>query len=105
MPNATPVSAAVAERARKNLSMILQRLSSVGQNTVAEGIGKSETFVSRLKEEDLERFALILALLDLKAVPTDMRCYPEAQIEAIFTLAKSHMQALDSAEKLSFEEE
>lgn len=105
MPNATPVSAAIAEKARKFVALAVQTISRVGQNTIADELRLSGPTISRFVAEDLERACQVLAAAGLKVVPADMRCYPEAQIEAIFTLAKSHMQALDSAEKLSFEEE
>lgn len=70
------------ERARKNLSVLLRKLSSVGQSTAAAGLGVSEATISRMKSEgDLERFARLLALCGLKCVPLEMRCYPPDQVD------------------------
>jgi Bacteriophage CII protein len=100
----TTVCAEVTERARKNLTVILQRLAAVGQARVAEGIGQHESTVSRWKGADAEQLAKMLALMGLKVVPIEMRCYPQHKIDAIFVLAKASMETMDSAEKLSFED-
>ena len=98
-----PVSVAVVEKARKYHSLTLQRVSSVGQNTVAEQIGLSGATVSRFFNEDLERACQVFAALGLKVVPAEMRCYPRAEMEALLTLARSSMNRVDDVEQLSFE--
>ncbi|EOD9077786.1 CII family transcriptional regulator [Pseudomonas aeruginosa] len=50
-------------RAREFESLILNRLLSVGQKTVADTIGVSESTVSRWKEGEIERWCKVLALL------------------------------------------
>lgn len=105
MPTAQPVSAAVLEKSRKFHSLALQTISRVGQNEIAKLIGTSETTVSRHIAAELERACQVLAAAGLKVVPADMRCYPEDQIEALFTLAKARLKAMESAEKLIFEED
>lgn len=90
-------------RARKNASIFLQRLASVGQATVAEKLSTSESTVSRMKGKDLEEFSQVLALLGLKLVPDDMRCYKPEAIQAIFTLARMAMANTDP-ESLVWEE-
>lgn len=52
-------------RAREFESLILNRLLSVGQKTVADAIGVSESTVSRWKEGEIERWCKVLALLGL----------------------------------------
>lgn len=79
------------ERARKNLSLILQRLSSVGQARLAESLNVSEATVSRWKAEQAEQFSKILAELGIKCVPIEMQCYQPDYIRAIFTLAQLQM--------------
>lgn len=98
-----PVSAAVVERARKFHSLALQRVASVGQNEIAEQLQVSEATVSRFVSADLERWCQVMSIIGLKVVPTDMKCYPKDQIEAIFTLARASMNRVDDIEQLSFE--
>ena len=97
------VSAAVGERSRKFHSLVLQRLASVGQVSVSEQIGVSESTVSRFVVNDIERACQLLAAVGLKVVPVEMQCYPREEIEAIFTLAKSSMNKLDTVEQLQFD--
>lgn len=98
------LSSAVAERARKAHSLALQRLASVGQIRVAEQLGMTETMVSRCVNTDLERAIQVLIAAGLKIVPLELRCYPEAKINALFVLAKGSLEDMESAEKLSFED-
>lgn len=91
------------EMARKNLSALLHRLSSVGQNTLAQGLGCSEPTVSRMKDKEFPDIAKMLAVLGLKAVPIEMKCYRPDAIEAIFTLARMTVQQ-NTPESLLWEE-
>lgn len=100
----TPLSAAARERARKFHALALQRLASVGQVTVSEALGCSESTVSRCVNDNLERVCQVFAAIGLKVVPQEVKCYPSAQIDAIFTLAKSSIEKMDSADKLTFED-
>ncbi|MEF0495158.1 CII family transcriptional regulator [Pseudomonas aeruginosa] len=54
-------------RAREFESLILNRLLSVGQKTVADTIGVSESTVSRWKEGEIERWCKVLALLSFRS--------------------------------------
>jgi adenylosuccinate lyase len=99
-----PVSVTTVERARKYFALAFQRISSVGQNKIAEQIKTSEATVSRFVQKDLEMACQVLAEVGLKVVPVDMKCFPQDQIEAIFALAKARMQEMDSAEKLQFDD-
>lgn len=98
------LSAEHQEKANKFQSLVLKHVMSTGQNTIAELLATSETTVSRFVSAELERACKVLAVLDLKIVPTTMKCYPSDQIDAIFSLAKARMEEMDSAEKLSFED-
>lgn len=75
-------------RAREIESLILRRLSSVGQRQVAEAVGISESTVSRWKEGEIERWSKVLALLGLQVVPDEARCHPAEYIESLQTLAR-----------------
>lgn len=74
-------------RAREFESLVLNRLLSVGQRTVADAIGVSESTVSRWKEGEIERWCKVLALLELQVV------HPSEYIQALKTLAELGLQA------------
>lgn len=99
------VSSEVAERSRKFHSLALQRVASVGQVNISAKLGVSEATISRfiLMPENLERACQVIAALGLKVVPAEMHCYPREEIEAIFTLAKSSMNKLDTVAQLQFD--
>ncbi|MFO6388583.1 CII family transcriptional regulator [Pseudomonas aeruginosa] len=73
--------------------LILNRLLSVGQKTVADAIGVSESTVSRWKEGEIERWCKVLALLELQVVPMSAQCHPSEYIQALKTLAELGLQA------------
>jgi transcriptional regulator with XRE-family HTH domain len=73
-------------RARDSEALTLKRLLSVGQKTVADAIGVSESTVSRWKEGEIERWCRVLALLGLRIVPSDVQCHPPQYIQALKTL-------------------
>ena len=94
----SPLSQEQTVRARKNNAVLMQRLASVGNAPVAFAVGCDEATISRMKPEKFEQFAQILAVLDLKIVPTHMRCFNERDIEAILYQAKrwmEHIQHVD----------
>ncbi|UZM14839.1 lambda phage CII family protein [Pseudomonas kielensis] len=66
----SPLSQEQTVRARKNNAVLMQRLASVGNAPVAFAVGCDEATISRMKPEKFEQFAQILAVLDLKIVPT-----------------------------------
>lgn len=77
------------ERARKNQSVILQALASLGQVRLAELMGLNETQVSRMKTHgDLERTAQMLAHLGLKVVPESVQCFDPQYVEHLRALAQ-----------------
>lgn len=82
------------------MKTIFQALSSVGQNTVAQGLGVSEATVSRMKE-GAPQFAAMLALLGLKVVPVAMKCYDEATLGSILQLAQQRMAQLQTPQQLA----
>ena len=91
-----------AVRARKNYHFIVQRLASIGNAPVAVAVGCDEATISRMKPEKFEQFAQILAVLDLKIVLGEMRCFNQRDIEAIFHQAKrwmEHVQHVDQLEE------
>jgi hypothetical protein len=87
-------------RARKNYAVLMQRLASVGNAPVALAVGCDEATISRMKPEKFEQLCQILAVLDLKVVPTSMRCFNERDIEAIFHQAKRWMEHVQNVDQL-----
>lgn len=90
-------------RARKNYSLIVQRLASVGNAPVAHAVGCDESTISRMKPEKFLEFARILAVLDLKVVGNEMKCFNEKEIAAILHLTKSKLSEVESVEQLEWE--
>ncbi|WKL53103.1 CII family transcriptional regulator [Pseudomonas kielensis] len=96
----SPLSQEQTVRARKNNAVLMQRLASVGNAPVALAVGCDEATISRMKPEKFEQFAQILAVLDLKIVPTHMRCFNERDIEAILYQAKRWMEHIQHVDQL-----
>jgi hypothetical protein len=80
--------APAGEVARKSQTRILRALASVGQRPVADALGKSETWVSRWKSEDVETFARLLEALGLKVVPIGVKCYEPEYVEHLRYFAR-----------------
>ena len=95
------VSAGPAERARKTVQSVLQRLQEPGTGVaVAAAMGCSESTVSRIKTERLEEVALFLACLGLKVVPAEFKCVDPAAYEF---LTKTHEKLMRLAPQLIWE--
>lgn len=92
-------------RARKNSAAILRGLARVGQSTVSKALGVSESTVSRWKDEEIERIGRMLAACGLKAVSTEMRCYPPEEVNALFVLARGRLDGIASRGQLQFEDD
>lgn len=91
------------ERARKYVSLAMQHISAIGQNTVASEIGVSPPTVSRFVSEDLERACQVFAAIGLKLVPVDMQCFPPRKVEILLELARDHLKQLETVEQLSWD--
>lgn len=90
-------------RARKNYSQLMQRLGSVGNAAVAHAVGCDESTISRMKPEKFQEFSQILAVLDLKIVPTEMRCFNERDIEMFIHGSKRWMEHIQGPDQLQEE--
>ena len=88
------------DRARKIETIVRRRTIQVGQATLARETQETESKISRLMNADLPLISNSLALLGLKVVPEEMKCYDRGQIEAIFMLARARMQRMESIEDL-----
>lgn len=80
-------------RAREIEALVLKRLLSVGQKNLADALGLSESTISRWKDGDIERWCKVIALLELKLVPSNAECHPPGYIQALKTLAELGLQA------------
>lgn len=78
--------------ARNSQTLILQRLSSVGQKPVADALAVSEATISRMKAEGVESFTAFLGCLGLKVVPAENVCYPPEHIEHLEYFAARGMK-------------
>lgn len=83
--------------ARKSQSTILQRLASIGQKPVADALGLSEATVSRMKSEAVESFTAFLAVLGLKVVAAEHRCFSPEYMDHLHYFAKLGMEAAKPA--------
>tara|TARA_R110002072_G_scaffold30569_4_gene95433 strand:- start:47 stop:334 length:288 start_codon:yes stop_codon:yes gene_type:complete len=92
------------DKARKYEALIMQRLAKVGQTPCALQMNISESTVSRLQSEHLGKVCLLLEALDLKVVPTEMKCYRPEDIEPYIQIAKQHMARINGLESLQWED-
>lgn len=100
------LSMAPAERARKTVAMVLRRVQrDASQVAIAAAMGTSESTVSRLLSEHLEKFALVLSHAGLKVVPADRVCVDRGMYEAMTRIASRAMQDAETAQRLVWEEE
>jgi len=79
------------ERARSNLKSFLQAASSKTEEALGEAIGVSDSVIQRLKSAHAENFASVLAELDLKLVPSHVKCFEPAYVESLKTLARQQL--------------
>ena len=100
----TEVSPSMRESARKIESSLLQRLSSVGQVTVAKAMDVSESTVSRLKDGQIAAVSQLLAALGLKLVPADFKVVDPARAQAMYTLYEAAINRMTNPVALLWEE-
>jgi len=86
-------------------SQILTAIDTTGQEAVAGCIGIHPTAITKMKSpqsnakhSDIERICHILAVVGLKIVPADMKCYDAAKIDILFRLAKDNFQRLEEVD-------
>ena len=94
------------ERARKIASTVLQATQrDATQTAIAAAMGVSESTISRLLSDHLDKLALVLAHAGLKVVPGDMQCFPAETINALLTLARNHLANTQNPNQLTWEGE
>jgi hypothetical protein len=96
----SPLNQQQTVRARKNYSFLMQKLASIGNGPVAVAVGCDEATISRMKPEKFEQFCQILAVLGLKIVPEEMRCFNEADIAMFIHGSKRWMEHIQSVDQL-----
>ena len=98
----------VLATARKTEQTMLQQLASVGLSAPAAAIGVDESTISRLKSSEpkinLKNLSIVLSTIGLKVVPEGVKCYRPEDIEPYIALAKQHMNTIDGAEHLVWDE-
>lgn len=92
-----------AERARKAQTAILQAVQRDGtQAAIAAAMGVSQSTLSRMVNDHLETFTLMLAHAGLKVVPTSHRCVAAETYEF---LTQTHARVMQKAPELIWETE
>lgn len=82
----------VDERTRKNQTVVLQAIGKTTLLPIAEYLKKDISTISRMQDEQLQKFCAMLAVCDLKIVPAQYRCAKPEIIAAAFTFAKAAME-------------
>lgn len=90
---------------RNMQSQILTAIDATGQQAVASCIGIDPTAITKMKSAqgtakhgDIERLCHLLAVVGLKIVPADMKCYDASKIDILFRLAKDNFQRLEEVD-------
>lgn len=93
------------QQARKNTSTLLRRARAVGHVNIAAYAGVTDTLVSRWFSENADAMGKALALMGLKCVSVDKRCFDPDEIDALVTMARKRMDRVRSADDLDFEDD
>ena len=92
------------DRARKIVSSVLKATQrDASQTAIAAAMGVSESTVSRLLSDHLDKLALVLAHAGLRVVGQDMRCFPPDYVDALLLMAKQHLSSLQSVRTLEWD--
>lgn len=91
----TEVSQELRASARKNETVLRNRLAEIGQVKVADKLDVSESTVSRWKDQDIERISLYLAALKLKVVPSDAELFDKDEVWAMRILSIRGLRSVE----------
>ncbi len=58
--------------------------------------------MSRLLSEHLDRFSAVLAHAGLKVVPAEMQCFAPDKVQALLTLARDRLAAIERPDQLTW---
>ena len=93
-----------AARARKIVSSVLTATQrDATQSAIATAMGVSESTISRLLSDHLDKLALVLAHAGLKVAPADSRCFPPDYVDALLLMAKQHLSTVQSVRHLEWD--
>lgn len=93
------LSAPILERANKIHTLILRRLSQIGQANVAKAMNRHESTVSRLKsDEGLREFCALLAAMGMKVIPEHHQAYSPRLIQSMQYLSRAYLSHVDIAQ-------
>ena len=81
------VSQDVRETARKIETLLRNALAEMGQARVADKMNVSESTVSRMKDTDIEKFALFMAAINVGVQPPGFRLISERDLTALKHIA------------------
>ena len=79
--------------AREIETLILQRVARVSQKQIATETGCSESTVSRWNDGEYQRWARVLAILGLRAVPDTAVVVTAEYLSALETMARIGLKA------------
>ena len=81
------VSQDVRESARKIETTLRNQLAEMGQARVADKMNVSESTISRMKDADIEKFALFIAAINCNIVGKDQRVVSASDLQVLKHLA------------------
>ncbi|RYF76816.1 MAG: XRE family transcriptional regulator [Comamonadaceae bacterium] len=91
-------------RARKIVSHVLQATQrDSSQTAIAAAMGVSESTLSRLLSDHLDKLALVLAHAGLKVAPAESRCFPPDYVDALLLMAKQHINTVQTVRNLEWD--
>ena len=83
----TEVSQDVRESARKIETTLRNQLAEMGQARVADKMNVSESTISRMKDADIDKFALFIAAINCNIVGKDQRVVSASDLQVLKHLA------------------
>lgn len=92
------------EIARKTASKVLRALSDDKASQISTITGMSEPLISRLKNDHLKNFALLLAHLGMKVVSSHKECYDPEYVASLRYMAKAELSRNDTAPILEWDD-
>lgn len=90
-------------KAHKIASSIL-KATQRSQTAIAAATGMSESTVSRLLSDHLDKLSLVLAHAGLRVVSAEMRCFSPDYVDALLLIAKQHLSTVQSVRNLEWED-
>ena len=81
------VSQDVRESARKIETTLRNQLAEMGQARVADKMNVSESTISRMKDADIDKFALFIAAINCNIVGKDQRVVSASDLQVLKHLA------------------